>query len=86
MAEINIISTTKYHTPMYRVVVGTSAPDEFPVYVVMNKETQVPEFATEVLAFAREWLEHFQARLDELDNPKTGEKPEPNFGSGAKFN
>ena len=69
-AVFNVLTTTPYVTKNYEVVVGFLKDGELPQYAVRNRQTQVIEFNNEVLSFVREWLTHFQERLDDLDSGK----------------
>lgn len=57
---------------VYDVFVGSREPTEYPMYVVINRDTKVVEFTHEVTAFYVDWLNHFvkedkQAPLAQLD-------------------
>jgi len=69
-ASVNILRKTRYGTKNYSISVGFVKDGEMPQYVVLNNETGVVEFSHEVLSFAREWVNHFQQRLEDLDAGK----------------
>jgi hypothetical protein len=60
----------KYSSKSYELLTGYVKNGELPQYLVRNIETGVIEFNHEVLSFAREWIAHFQGRLDALDSGK----------------
>lgn len=76
-AKYITVSETKYESKNYKVLVGFVKDGELPQYVILNKETNVVEFNHEVLSFAREWVAHFQQRLDDLDAGKKTEDSLP---------
>lgn len=85
-ATFNETGKTKYGTKNYEVLIGYIKDGELPQYVVRNLETGVVEFNHEVLSFVREWIAHFQARLDALDE---GRNPDEQNGAAhrvANFN
>lgn len=43
----------------YDVFVGALKEDDLPVYVVINRTTNVAEFTHEVTNFYKDWLNHF---------------------------
>jgi len=43
----------------YDVFIGALEDDKLPMYVIVNRNTQVVEFTTEVTPIYREWLDHF---------------------------
>lgn len=63
----------QWGSPMYELRTALPDDSEVEIYVVRNKVTGVVEFTTEVLPFAREWISHFQKRLDDMDNPPKDE-------------
>jgi len=75
MAEPTITAITRYKSKNYELLIGYVKNGELPQYIVRNLETGVVEFNHEVLSFAREWINHFQARLDALDQGKNPDEP-----------
>jgi len=43
----------------YDVFIGALEDDKLPMYVLVNRNTQVVEFTTEVTPIYKEWLDHF---------------------------
>ena len=68
--EPQIMTKTRYGSKNYELLIGYVKNGELPQYIVRNLETGVVEFNHEVLSFAREWINHFQGRLDALDAGK----------------
>lgn len=62
-----------FETRSYEIHVGQLFADETPHYLILNKETGVVEFLAENIVWAREWLNHVQPKVDELDGLVTGE-------------
>jgi hypothetical protein len=88
-AEPVITAETKYGSKNYKLLIGFVKNAELPQYLVKNIETGVIEFNHEVLSFAREWINHFQARLDALDqgkNPDAVEAGQAGILNTANFN
>jgi hypothetical protein len=74
-SEPVIIGETQYKSKNYHLLIGYVKNGELPQYLIKNLETGVIEFNHEVLSFAREWITHFQARLDALDAGKNPDAP-----------
>lgn len=51
----------------YDVFVGSLEEDKLPVYVVINRNSNVVEFTHEVSGFYRDWLNHFAAPAAETN-------------------
>lgn len=57
-----------FETSRFVVYVGKVKPeDDYPQYIVENKETRVPEFDNSSLYFARDWALQFTKALDHQD-------------------
>jgi hypothetical protein len=82
---INFTGKTKYETKDFIIRTGYVKEGEIPQYLVQNKETEIVEFNHEVLAFVREWVAHFQTRLDDLNSGKTPEAADIPTSNG-RFN
>lgn len=69
-----------YETERYVVLSGELVPGdtvETPQYVVKNKETDIWEFWSPVLYFARDWADQMTGLLERQDSPEpTPEPPE----------
>jgi len=85
-ATFNETGKTKYGTKNYEVLIGYIKNGELPQYVVRNLETGVIEFNHEVLSFVREWIAHFQARLDALDEGRNPDEQASAPARAANFN
>lgn len=85
-ATFTATGKTKYATKSYEVLIGYVKNGELPQYVVRNIETDVIEFNHEVLSFVREWIAHFQARLDALDEGKNPDDNSAAVQRVANFN
>ncbi|MDE2097337.1 MAG: hypothetical protein KGL39_08850 [Patescibacteria group bacterium] len=81
-----ITAETKYGSRSYELLIGFVKDGELPQYLVRNKETGVVEFNHEVLSFAREWITHFQGRLDALDAGKNPDEANEQIRVAANFN
>ena len=63
MREVDYLNDrVVFESQDYLVRIGVIKDDALPVYVVINKDTSVVEFAHEVLSLAKEWVEHFTER------------------------
>lgn len=56
----------------FDVYAGAKSDEEYPVYVVLNRDTGIVEFSSEVLWQSREWTKHF---ADKLQPQTTQEQP-----------
>lgn len=52
-----------YSQGVYDVFVGSLEEDKLPQYVLINRDTSVVEFTTEVTGIYKEWLRHFAPEL-----------------------
>ena len=52
----------------YDIYVGALEEDKLPTYVILNRETGVVEFTSEVLPVINDWLNHFLGLPDPIPN------------------